>query len=79
MVYHSDDKVHRYAQEDPATALYSMHACILELLSIHFLHPSLRLCRPGATTRYPLAPTCVPLSPVKSRSLRISRYHGSEP
>jgi Nucleotidyltransferase domain len=36
MVYHADDKVRRYLREDPDAALYSMHACVGELLKIHF-------------------------------------------
>ncbi|MBO0847709.1 MAG: nucleotidyltransferase domain-containing protein, partial [Nocardioides sp.] len=36
MAYHGDDKVRRNMGQDPDAALYSMHACIGDLLEMHF-------------------------------------------
>lgn len=37
IVHHSDDWVRRYGENDPPTVLYSMHACLPDLLSVHFM------------------------------------------
>jgi polymorphic toxin system nucleotidyltransferase-like protein len=36
MLYHANDKVERYLEDDPSSALYSMHANIGEVLKIHY-------------------------------------------
>ncbi len=36
MLYHANDKVERYIEEDPPSALYSMHANIGDILKYHY-------------------------------------------